>query len=100
MFLVLQPRRKNSFPILFLSSREKFQNYLGDLGKHRKQLEEKNDQLVEELQGLSKRHLVYNYVVTTTVCQYLCVPVYQYFPWETANLICFPRISILFPKAD
>lgn len=38
--------------------REKFQNYLGDLGKHGKQLQEKNDQLLEELQGLSKRCLV------------------------------------------
>jgi len=34
------------------SDREKFQNYLGDLGKHGKQLQEKNDQLLEELQGL------------------------------------------------
>lgn len=34
------------------SDREKFQNYLGDLAKHRKQLQEKNDQLLEELQGL------------------------------------------------
>jgi len=40
-----------------LLCREKFQNYLGDLGKHGKQLQEKNDQLVEELQGLSKRYM-------------------------------------------
>lgn len=41
-----------------LLCREKFQNYLGDLGKHGKQLQGKNDQLLEELQGLSKRYLV------------------------------------------
>lgn len=40
-----------------LLCREKFQNYLADLGKHGKQLQEKNDQLLEELQGLSKRQL-------------------------------------------
>ena len=39
-----------------LLCREKFQNYLGDLGKHGKQLQEKNDQLLEELQGLSTRY--------------------------------------------
>ena len=44
--------KKNDF--LFLPYREKFQNYLADLAKHRKQLEEKNNQLVEELQGQSK----------------------------------------------
>jgi len=38
--------------ITLASDREKFQNYLGDLGKHGKQLQEKNDQLLEELQGL------------------------------------------------
>ena len=43
---------KNDY--LFLPCREKFQNYLADLAKHRKQLEEKNNQLVEELQGQSK----------------------------------------------
>lgn len=38
--------------ITLTSDKEKFQNYLGDLGKSTKQLEEKNDQLVEELRGL------------------------------------------------
>lgn len=34
------------------SDREKFVNYIGDLGRHRKQLEDVNNQLTEELQGL------------------------------------------------
>jgi len=34
------------------SDREKFVNYIGDLGRHRKQLEDINNQLTEELQGL------------------------------------------------
>ncbi|XP_067051748.1 kinetochore protein NDC80 homolog isoform X2 [Acropora muricata] len=35
-----------------ISDREKFINYVGDLGKHKKQLEDVNSQLTEELQGL------------------------------------------------
>lgn len=46
----------NYFPSL--PCREKFQNYLGDLEKSTKQLEEKNDQLVEELRGLSNITMV------------------------------------------
>jgi len=34
------------------SDREKFVNYIGDLGRHRKQQEDVNNQLTEELQGL------------------------------------------------
>ena len=66
-FFSLTAYKEKFIPLLFLSSREKFQNYLGDLGKHRKQLEEKNDQLVEELQGLSTRHLVYTVITTLSV---------------------------------
>lgn len=37
-----------------MTFREKFVNYVEDLGKHKKQLEDVNSQLVEELQELSK----------------------------------------------
>ena len=33
-------------------------NYIGDLGRHRKQQEDVNNQLTEELQGLSKSFMV------------------------------------------
>lgn len=39
---------------VFLTFRDKFVNYIGDLMKHKKQLEDVNNQLVEDLQGLSK----------------------------------------------
>ena len=38
----------------YFSCREKFVNYIGDLGKHKKQLDDVNNQQMEELQVLSK----------------------------------------------
>ena len=45
---------KNKWNFVFLTCRDKFVNYIGDLVKHKKQLEDVNNQLVEDLQGLSK----------------------------------------------
>ena len=38
----------------YFSCREKFVNYIGDLGRHKKQLDDVNNQQMEELQVLSK----------------------------------------------